>query len=153
MGPPIPAGQSSEFPEKALEPLTLGIRKGTVFRSTFELELNEEIEFAGGKRSPFDRAAEKVPQEGGTLKRFPGGFEEVYFPGIIGPGRLQGRPGFPGGPFECGAPHIPGNGKSEIAVALRKGRRSKAGEEGAKGLLRKVFPSESGIALAHAADG
>jgi len=93
-----------------------------------------------------------MPQEGGTLKRFPGGLEGVHFPGIIRAGRLQGRPGFPGGPLERCATHIPGNGKSEIAMSLPKGRGSKAGEEGAKGLLRKVFTSESRIALAHPAD-
>jgi hypothetical protein len=118
-GPAIPTGQSSQLTEKTLESLTLGIRKGAIFRSAFELELDEEIEFAGGKRSSFDRAAEKVSQEGGMLERFPGGFGGVHFPRIVGPGRLQGRPGFPGGPLEHRTAHVAGNGEREIAVALR----------------------------------
>jgi len=64
----IPTGQSSELPEKALEPLTLGIGKCAVFGSTFELELDEEIELAGRERSAFDGAAEKMPEVSSTLE-------------------------------------------------------------------------------------
>jgi len=152
-GAVLAARESSELAEKTLEPLTLGVRKGTVFGSTFELELNEEIEFAGGKRSAFDRAAEKVPQVGSTLEGFPGGFEGVRFPRVIGPGRLQGRFGFAGRPLKGSAPHLPGNGKREIGLTRRKTRGSEVFEEHAQGLLRSVFAGESRIAFAHPADG
>ncbi len=151
--PVVSARQFSELAEEPLEPLTLGIRERSVFGSAFELEADEEIEFAGGKRSAFDSAAEKVPQQGGTLEGVPGGFRGVGFPRILGAGRFERRLGFPGRPLEGRAAHPPGDGPREITVTLRKTRGSEADEERAEGLLRGVFPGESGIALAHAADG
>ena len=151
--PAISIGQSSELAEKTLEPLTLGIRKSTVFRSAFEFELDEEIEFTGGERPGLDRAAEEVPQEGGTLKRFLGGFDGVHLPGIVGPGCVQRGPGFPCSPLEGSAPHLPGYGEPEIGMARRKMRGSEVFKEGAQGLLCGVFPGECGIAFSDSADG
>jgi len=147
----IPAGQPAEFAEQALEPLALGIRERAVFRSAFELEGDEQIEFAGGERSAFDRPAEKVPQKRGTLKRVSGEFRSVRFARIVGPRRFERGLGFPRGPFEGGAPYLPRNGECDVTVAFPEARGSERGEERAERLLRGVFAGEGGIALAHAA--
>jgi hypothetical protein len=151
--PVIPTSQSSQLTEKTLESLTLGIRESTVFRSALEFELDEEIEFTGGERSSLDRAAEEVPQEGGTLKRFLGGFDGVRLPGIVGPGCVQRGPGFPCRPLEGSATHLPGDGEPDIGIAGCKMRGSEVFKECAQGLLHGVFPGESGIAFSHPADG
>ena len=70
----ISTGQPAEFAEQALEPLALGIRERAVLRSAFELEGDEQIEFAGRERSAFDRSAEKMTQQRGTFEGVPGGF-------------------------------------------------------------------------------
>lgn len=149
----IPTGQSSQLTEKTLESLTLGVRESTVFRSALEFELDKEIEFTGSERPACDRAGEEVPQEGGTLERFLGGFAGVYLLEILGTRCVQRGPGFPGGPLEGSAPHLPGNGEADVGIARQKMLRSEIFKECTQGLLRGVFPGESGVAFSHPADG
>ena len=94
-----------------------------------------------------------MSEEGGSLERFPGRFRGVHFPRILGPGRLEGRPGFSCCRLERSPPHRAGNGEREIGMALRKTRGSEACEERAQGLLRGVFAGENRISLAHPAHG